>query len=115
MASEMASMEDIEVRTVLARGDVASAPPAEAARRRGVAGEYVTSMEIAGAPRCPLDSSWTAFAEIRAQPGDYPDLSACAVVIDTRLGPILACLLVGPIDQLTGYGRWRVGFLNRSS
>jgi dihydroxyacetone kinase-like protein len=38
MASEMASMEDIEVRTVLVRDDVASAPAAEAARRRGVAG-----------------------------------------------------------------------------
>ncbi len=49
MASEMASMEDIEVRTALARGDVASAPPAEAACRRGLAREYVTSMEIAGA------------------------------------------------------------------
>src|SRR5664280_838370 len=38
MAADMASMEDIEVRTVLVRDDVASAPPAEAARRRGVAG-----------------------------------------------------------------------------
>ena len=34
MAAEMASMENIEVRTVLVRDDVASAPPAEAARRR---------------------------------------------------------------------------------
>ena len=38
MAAEMADMEDIEVRTVLVRDDVASAPPEEAARRRGVAG-----------------------------------------------------------------------------
>jgi len=38
MASELAAMEGIEVRTVLVRDDVASAPAAEAARRRGVAG-----------------------------------------------------------------------------
>jgi phosphoenolpyruvate---glycerone phosphotransferase subunit DhaK len=39
MAAEMADFEDsIEVRTVLVKDDVASAPPEEAARRRGVAG-----------------------------------------------------------------------------
>ena len=38
MAAEMASFEDIEVRTVLVKDDVASAPPEEAGRRRGVAG-----------------------------------------------------------------------------
>ena len=48
MASEMAAMEDIEVRTVLVRDDVASAPPAEAARRRGVAG-MVFAFKVAGA------------------------------------------------------------------
>jgi phosphoenolpyruvate---glycerone phosphotransferase subunit DhaK len=48
MAAEMAAMEDIEVRTVLVRDDVASAPPAEAARRRGVAG-MVFAFKIAGA------------------------------------------------------------------
>jgi dihydroxyacetone kinase-like protein len=48
MATEMASMEDIEVRTVLVAEDVASAPPAEAARRRGVAG-MVFAFKIAGA------------------------------------------------------------------
>ena len=48
MAAEMASMEDIEVRTVLVRDDVASAPPAEAARRRGVAG-MVFAFKVAGA------------------------------------------------------------------
>jgi len=37
MATEMASFEDIEVRTVLVKDDVASAPPEEAAKRRGVA------------------------------------------------------------------------------
>ena len=48
MAAEMAAMEDIEVRTVLVRDDVASAPPAEAARRRGVAG-MVFAFKVAGA------------------------------------------------------------------
>lgn len=48
MATEMASMEDIEVRTVLVKDDVASAPPAEADRRRGVAG-MVFAFKVAGA------------------------------------------------------------------
>jgi dihydroxyacetone kinase-like protein len=48
MASEMAEMEDIEVRTVLVREDVASAPPEEANRRRGVAG-MVFAFKCAGA------------------------------------------------------------------
>lgn len=38
MAAELAELEGIEVRTVLVRDDVASAPPAEAERRRGVGG-----------------------------------------------------------------------------
>ena len=38
MAAEMADMEDNEVRTVLVRDDVASAPPEEGGRRRGVSG-----------------------------------------------------------------------------
>lgn len=48
MASEMAEFEDIEVRTVLVRDDVASAPPDEAERRRGVAG-MVFAFKVAGA------------------------------------------------------------------
>jgi dihydroxyacetone kinase-like protein len=48
MAAEMADFEDIEVRTVLVRDDVASAPPEEAQRRRGVAG-MVFAFKIAGA------------------------------------------------------------------
>ena len=48
MAAEMADMEEIEVRTVLVRDDVASAPPEEAARRRGVAG-MVFAFKVAGA------------------------------------------------------------------
>ncbi len=48
MAAEMAAMEDIEVRTVLVRDDVASAPRAEAERRRGVAG-MVFAFKAAGA------------------------------------------------------------------
>ena len=47
MAADMAAMEDIEVRTVLVRDDVASAPPAEAARRRGVAG-MVFAFKVGG-------------------------------------------------------------------
>jgi dihydroxyacetone kinase-like protein len=48
MATEMAFMEDIEVRTVLVKDDVASAPQAEADRRRGVAG-MAFAFKIAGA------------------------------------------------------------------
>ncbi len=48
MASEMAGMEGIEVRTVLVKDDVASAPPTEADRRRGVAG-MVFAFKAAGA------------------------------------------------------------------
>jgi dihydroxyacetone kinase-like protein len=48
MAAEMAEMEDVEVRTVLVRDDVASAPPEEADRRRGVAG-MVFAFKVAGA------------------------------------------------------------------
>ncbi len=48
MAAEMAAMEDIDIRTVLVRDDVASAPPEESDRRRGVAG-LVLGYKIAGA------------------------------------------------------------------
>jgi dihydroxyacetone kinase-like protein len=48
MAAEMADMEDIPVRTVLVRDDVASAPRTEAHRRRGVAG-MVFAFKVAGA------------------------------------------------------------------
>lgn len=48
MAAEMAGMDDIEVRTVLVKDDVASAPKAEAGRRRGVAG-MVFAFKVAGA------------------------------------------------------------------
>jgi dihydroxyacetone kinase-like protein len=48
MATEMVEMEDIEVRTVLVKDDVASAPKQEAERRRGVAG-MVFAFKVAGA------------------------------------------------------------------
>jgi len=48
MAAEVVAMDDIETRTVLVRDDVASAPPEEADRRRGVAG-MVFAFKIAGA------------------------------------------------------------------
>ena len=48
MSAEMADMEDIPVRTVLVKDDVASAPADEADRRRGVAG-MVFAFKIAGA------------------------------------------------------------------
>ena len=48
MATEMASMEDIEVRTVLVKDDVASATADRAETRRGVAG-MVFAFKIAGA------------------------------------------------------------------
>lgn len=48
MASEMARLEGIEVRSVLVNDDVASAPREEASRRRGVAG-MVFAFKVAGA------------------------------------------------------------------
>jgi len=48
MAAELADMEGIPVKTVLVKDDVASAPPAEASRRRGVAG-MVFAFKVAGA------------------------------------------------------------------
>lgn len=48
MAGEMLEMEDIPSTTVLLADDVASAPPAEAAKRRGVAG-MVFAFKVAGA------------------------------------------------------------------
>ena len=57
MAAEMAAMENIKTRTVLVSDDVASAPPQEAHRRRGVAG-MVFAFKIAGAMAdcgAPLD------------------------------------------------------------
>lgn len=48
MAAEMAELEGIPVRTVLVKDDVASAPAAEAGRRRGVAG-MVFAFKVAGA------------------------------------------------------------------
>lgn len=47
MAAEMADMEGITVRTVLAHDDVVSAPPQEAQRRRAVAGLYF-AYKVAG-------------------------------------------------------------------
>ena len=48
MAAEMADMEDIKVETVLASDDVASAPPENWQKRRGVAGIFF-AYKIAGA------------------------------------------------------------------
>jgi phosphoenolpyruvate---glycerone phosphotransferase subunit DhaK len=48
LAAELAEAEGITVRTVLGADDVASAPPENAARRRGIAGIYF-SYRIAGA------------------------------------------------------------------
>jgi len=48
MATELADLEGIQVRTVLVRDDVASAPASEADRRRGVAG-MVFAFKVAGA------------------------------------------------------------------
>ncbi|HVI39932.1 MAG TPA: dihydroxyacetone kinase subunit DhaK [Anaerovoracaceae bacterium] len=48
MAKQMAEMEGIEVKTVVANDDVASAPKAESEKRRGVAGE-ILMWKIGGA------------------------------------------------------------------
>jgi phosphoenolpyruvate---glycerone phosphotransferase subunit DhaK len=48
MAAEMVALDGIKTRTILVKDDVASAPPAEKDRRRGVAG-MVFAFKIAGA------------------------------------------------------------------
>ena len=48
LAAELAADEEIEVRTILAADDVASAPPEHAERRRGIAGIFFL-YKIAGA------------------------------------------------------------------
>src|SRR6266403_2005711 len=48
MAKQLAAIEGIEVKTVVANDDVASAPKGEAAKRRGVAGE-VLMWKVGGA------------------------------------------------------------------
>ncbi len=48
MACEMAEFEDIKTRTVRVRDDVASSPPEQAEKRRGVAG-MVYAFKVAGA------------------------------------------------------------------
>jgi dihydroxyacetone kinase-like protein len=48
MAKQLAAMEGIEVKTVVANDDVASAPPSEPEKRRGVAGE-VLMWKVGGA------------------------------------------------------------------
>lgn len=58
MAGELVEMDGIDCTTVLVNDDVSSAPPAEAAKRRGVAG-LVYAFKIAGAAAasCPLPAS----------------------------------------------------------
>lgn len=48
MAAEMAAMEGLDVASVVVNDDVASAPPEQAAERRGVAGDFFV-FKIAGA------------------------------------------------------------------
>ena len=48
MAAELAAMDDIEVRTIVTTDDIASAPPDQREKRRGVAGN-VFIFKIAGA------------------------------------------------------------------
>ncbi len=62
MSGEMAEMDDIETATVLVRDDVASAPKAEASRRRGVAG-MVFAFKIAGA-KADTGASLAEVAEV---------------------------------------------------
>ncbi|RXE46872.1 dihydroxyacetone kinase subunit DhaK [Chromohalobacter israelensis] len=55
MARQMAELEDIDVKTVIARDDVASAPATQRDKRRGVAGE-VMMWKIGGAAAARGDS-----------------------------------------------------------
>ena len=55
-ASELADMENIQVRTVLVKDDVASAPPEEAQRRRGVAGMVFAARSSVRPPHAPTEN-----------------------------------------------------------
>lgn len=55
IAAELAAEEGIEVKTVLIHDDVASAPPAEKIKRRGVAG-LLAITKIAGAAAATVDT-----------------------------------------------------------
>jgi phosphoenolpyruvate---glycerone phosphotransferase subunit DhaK len=82
MAAEMADMEGIRVETVLVRDDVASAPAAEAERRRGVAG-MVYAFKLAGA-KADLGGSLEEVADVARKTLQHTRsigvaLSACTV------------------------------------
>ena len=69
MACEMAELDSIPTRTVLGTDDIASAPPAEGAKRRGVAG-IVFAYKAAGAKaveRASLDEVAAAAADAVAR------------------------------------------------
>ena len=87
MAGEMAEMEAIPTRTVLGTDDIASAPPAEGAKRRGVAG-IVFAYKAAGAKaveRASLDDVAAVAAEAVARTRTIGvALSPCRMPTATR-------------------------------
>jgi dihydroxyacetone kinase-like protein len=87
MACEMADLDDIPTRTVLGTDDVASAPPQESAKRRGVAG-IVFAYKAAGAKaaeRASLDDVAAAAANAVARTRTIGvALSACRIPTAAR-------------------------------
>jgi dihydroxyacetone kinase-like protein len=89
MACEMAELDSIPTRTVLGIDDIASAPPAEAAKRRGVAG-IVFAYKAAGAravERASLDEVTAAAADAVARTRTIGiALSPCRIPTAARPG-----------------------------
>lgn len=69
LAAELAKAEGIEVETVLATDDVASAPVGEETRRRGIAGLFFL-YKVAGAPA----AAGRSLAEVRRGPLETADV-----------------------------------------
>ena len=100
MATEMAAMDDIEVRTVLVRDDVASASAERSETRRGVAG-MIFAFKIAGA-RADLGGSL-----------DEVEAAAIKALAQTRtMGVALSSCTLPAVGQPTfniGEGEMEIG------
>ena len=103
MATEMADMEDIEVRTVLVRDDVASAPPEEAHRRRGVAG-MVFAFKCAGASADKGGSLDEVVAAAEKALGQHALHGRCALVRAPCPWPGTPTFTIGEDEMEIGMG-----------
>lgn len=79
MAAEMLAMDDIEVRTVLSTDDIASAPPNQREKRRGVAGNFFIFK--AGGAACDKMLSFDECERIARKANDH------TYTVGVALGP----------------------------